>query len=279
MFDKEAINALSKAEAITAAASVINDAGAEAHVALPNDFALHDLEQHMPQRRRARGKMTTSVVKHFADYTQAHAQAGATVFVDPDTMSAEAVLNLGTPSEGAGHADNTAVLVMRKTPAYAALLSMANGQNRKQTDVAEFLEDWAPNVKCFGGGDADEDQPLVHRKAVGSVRSITIEALRKVEATEQQLAASRSAFESVAASSADPIPTFIDFTCVPYYGLTERTIRMRLGVITSEKPALTLRLINLQTHQEGMASELSELVSTAIADSMPVHIGTYAAKR
>jgi uncharacterized protein YfdQ (DUF2303 family) len=271
MINKEAIDTLAKAEAISAANESM--AGAFAHeqpaIPLPADFKVHDLEAYAEGRRRPRGRMTTSVLKDFTAYATNQSESGA-VFVDPDTMSATAVLNLGRPGE-AGHADNLAVLQLRQSAPFAALLAKATGQPLSQAHLAEFIEDWFVYIDCN-----DDEGDIELRKAVAAVRRITIENLRKVDSTVQQLAESRSAFESVAATSTERIPTHLTFRSVPYLGLSERTIRVRIGVLTgSDKPMLNLRIINLDFHKEQMAAELAQLVQEEFTQGLPVHIGTY----
>jgi len=273
MLDKDAIQELSKAQAITAACAQVAALKTNgAAVALPNDFQVHDLEKLLPTRRRARGTMDTSSIADFAAYVAQHQEAGAAVFVSPSAMVANAVLNLGTPS-APGHADNRAQFKPRATAAYSALAQVANGQAMDQQRAAEFLEDWAHIITCF-----HEATELSPGKAVSAVRSITIDALRKVEATEKQLSASKSAFESVTASSTETLPTHVYFKCVPFHEFEERTFVMRLGIRTSDKPALTLRIINREKHDEDMASELRAKVDAAITDGLPVLVGDYAAK-
>jgi len=187
MFDKDAINELTKAQAITAANEATTDK-VDAVISLPNDFEVHDLEKYLGNRRRARGTMETSSIDDFAAYTTTYAEVGAAVFVSPKIMVANAVLNLGTPS-APGHADNRAQLRPRETAAYTSLMQVANGQALEQSRVAEFIEDWAHTIECFHDGAS-----LAPGKAVSAVRNITIEGLRKVEASEQQLSASKSAF-------------------------------------------------------------------------------------
>lgn len=267
MFDQAAIKELTKAEAITAAAASVGpyrDA-----VALPSDYEVHDLEEHRDGRRRARGKMLTSSLTDFARYAKNHNEAGE-VFVDANAMAAVAVLNLGGGEFSAGHADNTATLALRKTAAYVALQAIANGGGFSQQKVAEFLEDWPAEIQCFND-QGEVPQP----RAIAAVRQITIEGLRKVESTEKQLAASKSAFESIQASSVEPLPTRIYFTCIPYLGLTTRLFVLRLGVQTGDKPAITLRIVNAELHQEQMGDELAALVRDAIGEDMPVAVGTY----
>lgn len=284
MLNADAIKALSKAEATTAANTAIDAAqDSITHVlALPEDFKVHDLESYLPDRRRARGTMTTSVIKDFAAYAKTHAlpsdtdegEAGeqvscAAVFIDKDNMSATAVLNLGTVNQP-GHADNLAVLKLDRSAAFAAVQAIANGQPRKQTDVAEFLEDWAPFITCRNADVIGTGQ------AAAAIRTITIEAAKKVTSSEQQLGAEKSAFESVQASSGDNLPTTIEFLLdPPYFGLDARTVTLRLSVLASEKPAIVLRIVKLEEHMEGMAGEFAELVRTELAGAMPVVIGTY----
>lgn len=153
------------------------------------------------------------------------------------------------------------------------------------TDVGEFIEDWMDNIQCLAAepaDPADEEQPpatISARQAAAAVRRVTIEAIQKLENTEGQLQASRSALESVKATSgSNPLPAFILFKCVPYHGLEERTFRLRLGVQTGgQKPLLVLRIAAKEKHDEAMAEELAGLVTEAVGDGTPCLIGVYAA--
>lgn len=281
MLTKEAIQELAQAEAISAAHVSVSKAVqiGDGLTALPDNFKIHDLEPKLATRRRARGKMVTSSVPAFAEYVNTHAEAGASIFVAQDAMTAVAVLNLGTP-DAPGHADNTAVLAPKQTAAYTAMLKIATGAPLPQTTIAEFIEDWADRAECLTGeSDNDEPRPkMAARHAAAAVRRVTIEAMQKLEATEGQLQASRSALESVKATSGDkPLPSFIEFTCEPYHGLKERTFTLRLGVQTGgQKPALVLRIAAKEKHDEEMADELATLVRQAFdAGTVPCLVGTY----
>ncbi|HWH75146.1 MAG TPA: DUF2303 family protein [Methylibium sp.] len=282
MFDKEAIKELSRAEAISAAETAIKGAmESDGLAALPGDFEIHDIEKHLPTRRRLRGSMQTAVIDHFASYVGSHAESGATVFVDKARMQAVAVLNLGNP-DSPGHADNVSVLAPDKTAAYIALgklLSTSFATGLSQRDLAEFMEDWEPAISCI---DAD-GSVMSPKKAIDAVRRITIDTARKVESTEGQLSAERSALEKVAASSGgNPLPATITFKCDPYFGLSGREFGLRLSVRTGDvnKPALALalRLVKAEEHAEQMASELAALVTEAIGGKAPVYVGSYSAK-
>lgn len=274
MFDKEAIDAINEGTGIYQASNAVASAFKDkAIVALPDRFEKHDLEQYLPNRRRARGLMTTHTLSDFAKYTKTHAEAGATVFVDADEMSATAVLNLGT-STAPGHTDNRAKAQLRRTAAYVALKAHANGQAISQLKAAEFLEDWPGQVQCF-----NDDGGITLPKAIAAIRKLSIESMRKLESSEQSLSASKSAFESVQATSADPIPTTIYFDCEPYYGLEMRQFVLRLGVLTGgDKPAISLRIVKQELHDEEMAIEFANLVREAIESELPVLIGAYASR-
>lgn len=272
MFDKETLIALQESQSISAASSSLSAAGSTCDVsALPSDYKLHDLEKFLPARRRARGLMITSALDSFSEYTKAHAESGTSVFVNADEMKATAVLNLGTP-DAPGHADNGAKLEVKGTAAFSALLFIANGGPVKQAAVAEFIEDWPDQVKC-----SNEAGAITSSKAVAAVRKLTIETMRKLESEEQQISASRSAFESVQAISKDPIPTIIEFKCQPYADLNKRTFAVRLGIRTDgDKPIITLRIIKSEQHFEEMAVELADLISASFdGESIPVLIGKY----
>lgn len=254
------IEALESSQEITAASKAMVAAiqDQEGLVALPDSMTVHDLERAMPYRRHARGSMTTPFVDPFARYTNKHAEDGACVFIHATDMQATAVLNLGTP-DTPGHADNLAKLTPIKTAAYQALLAITRGPIT-QLQAAEFFEDWAGELEFY-----TDDAPVTPKQAVAAVRRITIEALAKVESEEQSLSATRSAFESVTASSKDPIPTRVYFRCQPYADLQSRTFVLRLGVLTGEKtPRLVLRMLKAEEHAEEMAEELCHLIRDAI---------------
>lgn len=276
MFDKATLTALQESASISQANISLEECARDV-VALPSDYKLHDVEKYLKARRRARGAMVTDSLESFTSYTKTHAEEGASVFVDPAQMQAVAVLNLGTP-EDAGHADNLAKLQPLKTAAYAALCQHATGQPLKQTEVAEFFEDWAEVMHFF-----NEAGDITPPKAIAAVRKLTIESLRKLESSEQSLSASRSAFEAVQATSVEPIPTVIYFTCQPYRDLKERQFVLRLGVLTGgDKPQINLRIVKAEQHAEEMADELAAKISESFkfgtfeGKPLPIYVGSYA---
>lgn len=271
MLTKEALIALMEQQAIIAADGAVENAfESDGLFALPDHFKTHDIEQLMPLRRRPRGTMRTVLLPDFMNYVKDHCQPGAHVFVDPEKMTATAVLNLGTVDKP-GHADDLAVLAEDMTAEYKAMLAVAGGQPLAQRTVAEFLEDWAPHVTC-----RNDEGGIPTNKAVAAVRRVTIESIRKQESQEQSLRAERTAFESVSATSVEPLPTFITFTCGAYAGLAPRAFELRLGVGTGgDKPTIQLRIINHELHKQEMARELAQRVREVLSDTVPVMVGSY----
>ena len=272
MFDKETLTALQESAAIAQAGlQLVDSAHTKDLAALPSDFKLHDLEQYLPNRRRMRGVMETESLASFVAYVNGNKEPGTAVFVDQNTMTATAVLNLGRP-DSAGHADNTAIFKPVKTAAYRALLAHANGTGYAQKVIAEFMEDWADNLACFGV----DGSAIKVGQAVAAVRKITIDAMRKIESEEQSLGASKSAFESVQASSKEPLPTLILFACQPYADLEPRQFALRLGVLTGEStPKVNLRISKLEEHQEAMAGELASIITELFGEDQKVMLGSY----
>lgn len=273
MFTKDTLELLQQAKAI---AQANLDAGNAEHgvLALPSEFKLHDLEPYLELRRRARGNFSTPFVASFARYLINHADMNnTTVFVDPQKLGAVAVLNLGT-TEVPGHADNTATLELQLSAPYQALLRAARGPVSQRT-LAEWMEDWAPHIKC-----SDEAGEIELRKAIGAVRRITIESMRKQESEQQALSETRSALESVKATSKDPLPTMIQFTCQPAAELSVRAFDARVSISTSgNDPMLTLHLIRTEEHAEQMSDELLGRIKSELAEqALPIVIGTYQRK-
>lgn len=284
MIDKDAIKALEMgtAQAIEQASrALLIDGDANNVAALPDNFTVHDLEKFLPNRRRARGNMSTPNCEDFASYVVAHKEAGASAFIDQQQMRAVAVLNLGAPGEP-GHADNLATFAPEKTSAYIELLKVANNGHCSQARIAEFFEDFGECMQFFGGQDAGEKMST--SLAVSAIRKITIESMKKIESEEQSLRATRGTFESIGAANAEKIPVRIHFKCEPYHGFKERDFVMRLSILTNgQAPAIGLRIVKVEQHQEEMAKELVEKVRSSIAAKAPgeavsVLIGSYSVK-
>ena len=126
-------------------------------------------------------------------------------------------------------------------------------------------------MTCFN------DQGEIKRPlAIAAVRKITIDSSRKLETEEQQLGATRSAFEIIQASNKEPLPTILYFKCLPCADLAEREFVLRLGILTGDtKPKITLRIQKADLHAEEMAVELVDKLRPAFSAPIPLLIGAY----
>ena len=202
----------------------------------------------------------------------AEAAGRARCFIDADNMRAVSVLNLGTIGEP-GHADNTATLKLKKTAPFSALLSV-NGERNSQKSLAEWIEDWADYLVGF---DANGDA-IKATKAAAAVRKITIEANQTADFEDNDFSGKRSLMESVEAKTKDIMPVVFEFKCVPFEGLKERPFKLRLSIITGDRPVLVLRIIQLEAVQEEMANEFRDLLVEKFKDSKAeTFIGTFTA--
>lgn len=223
-------------------------------VLVPSGVKTYDLERLMANRYRFRGDMNTTCIEDFVQYSKGYAGEGVRCFIDADEMSATTVFNIGTLDKP-GHADNRAHLQLKKTSPFRSLLEV-NGTKYRQKSMAEWLEDWIDFLTAYDA----EGQAMNIKQAVSAVRKITIEATRNADYEDQDMSAKRSVMESVEAKSKDVMPSYFEFECIPYEGLTNRKFRLRFSILTSDEPILVVRIIQLETAEEEMAKEFRDLL-------------------
>ncbi len=230
-------------------------------VAVPEGVKVQSLEGFAKGRFRFRGALSTTSIEDFARYSKELSASGTSCFIDADNMKAVTVLNLGTLTEP-GHADNTAQVQLKKTAPYSALLAI-NGDRNNQKELAEWIEDWADNLLGF---DAN-GEVITAKKAAAALRKITIEASQSSDFEDNDFSGKRSLMESVEAKTKDIMPVAFEFKCVPFEGLVERPFKLRLSIITGDRPVLVLRVSQLEAVQEQIAVEFRDLLVEKFADS------------
>jgi len=253
-------------------------------LAVPGNTALKNIEHLQSGRFRFRGAYATNRLSEFTGYVTRRAEergvgpsgddAGrdrVRVFIDVDREKACAIFHLGSPGN-AGHADDVANITLAKTAAYAALTAI-DGKGQSQRALAEWLEDWAPHLEPFY---PEGSQAHGLKQAIAAVRNITIKADSEGTSRVSDLGASRSALESIEASSKDHLPSGFLFHCVPFPGFVKRAFRARVAVITDEKPKLVLRLIGFEDMAEAIGEEFEELARAGLPSSASVYRGTFA---
>lgn len=278
MIDKETIEALSQANAITSAnADLAQAAYNRGVVALPENFGLVDVEKYMKQPLYFRGTMSTSSLRDFARYVGVNHQPSTTmVFIDPSNMLAKAVMDMGT-SDKPGHGAHRAVFKSERTAEFSRMIQVVNNPP-SQRDLAEWLEDYSEFVDDITSVDG---LSMSTPAAVAAIRSVTIDIINSADNTEGQLSAERSEFESVAArSKRGMLPAIITMRVKPYVDLAYRTFAMRLTISAGERgPRIGLKLIRYETHVQEMGEELCHIVDekvTSEAAGVKVLIGTVA---
>lgn len=246
-------------------------------IATPKDYTLHNLESYHTHRNRFRGVLTTESIEEFAAYAKQFALAGATTFINAARMQAKHIIDLGN-AEKPGHCEHKAVLTLEKTAPYLALLTIVE-QRKSQREIAEFIEDWRAHLKAFHEPDIEgnvSEMSIV--KALHAVRKIKIEATSSSETSTSTFGAASTSMDSIDVKSQDIPPAFLEFTCEPYAGLPPRSFMLRLGIITEKAPALVLRIVQAELHQEQMAEQFQEKIELAVANIEPkiqTFIGTF----
>ncbi|WIF73658.1 DUF2303 family protein [Proteus vulgaris] len=243
-------------------------------IVLPNDFKVSSLENLQEGRFRFRGEMKTTSISDFVKYSIKNAvEEGVSCFIDANEMSAETIFNIGTIGEP-GHADNTALVKLKQTAPFSALLKI-DGVKYRQKELAEWLEDWRDYLMAFDA----EGNVLDIKQAISAVRRITIESTRSAEHEDHDFSAKRSVLENVEARSKDVMPTAFQFTCTPYDELKERSIKLRYSVLTGgDVPTLVLRIVQLENLEEQIAQEFRNLLCDEFDESdIETFIGKFSA--
>lgn len=224
---------------------------------LPSGYNVVNLEKFNLYRDRFRGCMSTTSIADFVRYSIQNAELGtipAGCFINANEMEAVSIFNIGT-IDAPGHADNTASIALKKTAPFRAVLDI-NGRKNRQKELAEWLEDWRDYLLAF---DAD-GKVMSIKQAVSAIRRISIESMSTSDHEDQDFSAKRSVMESVEAKSKEIMPVAFEFKCVPYEGLTERPFSLRLSILASDTPQLVLRIIQLETAEEAIATEFRDLL-------------------
>lgn len=279
MFDQSAIQQLAQTEASKALNEAVKAALAgKGVVVVHQDFKTHDLESYLPERRRARNLFSTGYVADFVKYVTKHQEAGCTVYVDADSMSATAVLNQGSP-EHPGHCDNKAKVKLQKLALYNDILTLCAGGAISQRLFAQWVEE---RNKVTTALDTEQKELLLTNVVTG-IRSVTIERASSASNSVQALSAERSELESVMAKAKDAdsqLPTYLKFNTRPYKELPEREFFVQVNLITSgREPSFSFSLWGAEQHREEMAEQFSALTAEAFVDenAPPVLIGSFSA--
>lgn len=188
-------------------------------------------------------------------------------------MTCVVLFNLGTP-ELPGHADDRAVLRLKPSAAFAAVQTIS-GQALVQKAMSDWIEDWHQHLLA-----SDESGAVMSiAKAIAAVRTIIVKASSESDHAVSETRASRSAMDSIEASSKETLPAWLDFKVVPFEGLGEQTIRLRVSVISSgTQPQLKLRWLGEELQREAIAQEFKQVLESKVGGAAKLVLGSFDSK-
>ena len=237
---------------------------------LPEGAKIFDLERFAAGRSRFRGVYSTNSLADFGKLVTDRAVVNAKGFIDQDEMSCVVMFNIGDATNP-GHADDRAVLKLKPTAGYKAVLAIG-GKAMSQKDLSDWIEDWNGSLKAVG----EDLQDISLVKAIAAVRTITIKAASESEHTVRETGASRSAMDAIEATSKETLPTSLVFSVVPFEGLSLREIVLRISVITSgAQPALKMRWIGEEVQREEIAQEFKSVLEVQVGEAAKLALGTF----
>ncbi|MGH8417994.1 MAG: DUF2303 family protein [Pseudomonas sp.] len=239
-------------------------------VVLPESSKVVDLEKYQALRSRFRGTFSTHSLADFSTYVADRASDGSRGFINQDEMSCMLLFNLGDTATP-GHADDRAVLKLKASAGYSAAQTIG-GRALSQKDLSDWIEDWHQYLTPVD--DAGAAIPIA--KAIAAVRTITIKASSESETTVGDTSASRSAMDQIEARSKETLPAALQFHVIPFEGLTERQITLRISVITSGSvPVLKLRWVGEEVQREAIAQEFKAVLEAKIGGTAKLSLGAF----
>lgn len=239
-------------------------------VVLPEGSQVITLEKWQAGRSRFRGIYSTHSLADFSKYVADRAVAGARGFIDQDEMTCTLIFNLGT-DVAPGHADDRAVLRLKPSAGYKAAQAIG-GRALSQKDLSDWIEDWNQFLTA-----ADEvGGTMTIAKAIAAVRTITIKAASESDHTVGETSASRSTLDQIEARSKETLSATLLFNVIPFEGLTEQQIQLRVSVITSgAQPVLKLRWVGEEVQREDIAQEFKTVLQAKIGTNASLALGAF----
>ena len=268
---KEAIEQIQKSANIPAIIEQLKSANTQAEtLVVPNDFKIVDLEPYMANRNNYRLQLNTVSIEDYIQYGLQFQQENSTCFINASQMSAATIFDLGDVSAPL-HQEHRATLSLEKTAPFRSVLTI-NGEKLSQKHASEFLEDWADFIQVFD----QAGNTMTVSVAAQRLRNLTIEAAREVNSKVSDYGEQMSAMERIEAQGQDSLPHAIRFNCVPYSGLKERSLELRVGILTgSDKPAISIRIVRLEVVEEELVEEFKQILVNGFKESeINTYIGT-----
>ena len=207
-----------------------------------------------------------------------HREGGADkCFVDNTNvnhMSCQAIFNLGDEAL-AGHADDTANLVLNITNEFAAL---RKHQRLTQKDLIDFVQDYAYCLSFNESVDGEIGERMSIGNAINAFRSVTIKTAREMTSDVRDMSSTKSALEHIEADSAVQLPGFIVMSVPAYDDLPVVEIKARLSVITDDDSVrFGVRIIGENKLLKDSADFFIDLIEDVLPAETAIYAGTFAA--
>lgn len=244
-------------------------------ITIPESYVLKNTEASQEHRDRFRGTFKTKSLQAFSDYLNERGSADK-CFVDNNhinQMACQAIFNLGDEAL-AGHADDTANLVLSITHEFASLRS---SQRLNQKGLIEFVQDYSYCLSFHESVDGEVADAMSMAAAINAFRSVTIKTAREMTSDVRDMSSTKSALEHIEADSAVKLPGFIVMHTPAYDDLPAVDITARLSVLTDdENVRFGIRIVGENKLLNEQAKQFVEMIKTAVPDDLPVYAGTFA---
>lgn len=244
-------------------------------ISLPDNMTIHDVEKYAEKPARFRGIFTTNALDPFTKYVSDYYAADeSALYVNTDSMSAVAILDLGRPGAPL-HGESRAIIKSEPTLEFMAIKNAVTAWKSQEAAV-EWLEDWSPNISTHPDGSRREMKSVIH-----AFRSIRVGSENAKESVITDFSASKSALEKIEAkSSAGEIPSTLYFTCIPYsFNYQTRTFPLRVKIKTTKDgvsiafSCTVLAQIEEQIRRE-FEAELDVRLE-ALSVKLPTYVGSF----
>ncbi len=263
--NKEAIQEIQN----TALASKVLEISNKKVVAVPDNAMLKSLERYEECRYGFRGILETTSIADWFAYVDKKGNEQSTVFIDKDSLSAKAIIDLGD-SDYPLHCDHKAILTLEKTPIFEAV-SCANEKAFNQSQMAEWLEDWNEHLTIL---DKDEEEMKLS-EATAAIRRIEIKSSSSADFEVEESSAKLSRSEQIEAASKGKQVHSLRLTCVPFEGLDPVQLEIRLIVLAGDTPKIRFRVLRYAETKEQIAQNFKDKISTNIKESIDVYVGNF----
>jgi len=270
--DNTAVDAIASLATTQALNPILANANA---VILPDKHAIKSLELLQQKPDRFRGTYKTNLIGEYLCYLEEFSTADTFIFIDQNEMAANAILDMsndGIPLWG----EHKAMVSLKKTPAYAAVLQFCNTTLDQQAFI-DFAEDWQDHVQFYYSTPTLSDA-VPFANTLKTLRKLTVKSTSTADQTTNNFAASRSAMEAIEIqdSTGQEPPTGFLFMANPYEGFDQVFFNCQLRAISTDKDVkLKYRIRKLETLQETIAQEFRAKIKSS-AQALRIFIGNMA---